>query len=82
MELQRKTVQMANMERTKIVVKGIVQKSVVYCEVIWLLLAACTASRCWAVNSSLRPLARRAWRDIRIGKRGVLVWGFKVRGEV
>ena len=58
MELQRKAVQMANMERTKIVVKGIVQKSVVYCEVIWLLLAACAASRCWTVNRSLRPLAR------------------------
>jgi len=63
-------------ERAKIVMEGVVQKGVVYCEVKWLFLIAMGWGR--AVDGSLRTLARGAWSGIRVGEQRVLVGSFEI----
>lgn len=76
MELQGKAVKVADVERAKIVVEGIVQKSVVDGEVVWLLTLRDL------VDCSLRALPRRPWFGIRVGKQGMLGRRFRVGCKV
>lgn len=80
-ELQRKTVEVSNVKRAKVVVEGIVQESVIYGEVERLLPRACLRWS-WPVNGALRALGRRSRRSIGVREQCVLIGGIEIGRKV
>lgn len=81
MELEGKSVEVANVKRAKVMVEVVVEQSVVHGEVVWLLvrgLGDCLGP----VASPLRPLGGRFHWPIWVREESILIWRVDIRGEI
>lgn len=81
MELEGKSVEMANVQRAKVMVEVVVEQSVVHGEVVRLLVRGL-----WdclrPVASPLRPLGGRFHGPIWVREESIFIWGVDIRGEI
>lgn len=77
-ELQRKAVEMSNVKRAKVVVEGVVEKSIIYCEIVGLLVVLGGSG----LDIALRSLPRRPRSLVGVGKQRVGIGRLGVSGEI
>lgn len=82
MELERKTVQVTNVERAKVMVESVVEKLIIDGEVAGRLASIFGRDCRWPIDSSRASLVRRSSRYLRVWKVGFGRRSLRIRCEI
>lgn len=83
MELDGESIEVADVQRAKIMVESVVQKSIVDCKIAWLRSVRLGGERGRTRSSSLASLLGRSWlRLLGVRERGVWCGRLDVGGKV